>query len=84
MQGTRKVFVAYGDSDAMCDALGVSLSWLHNAAKNEGTLKGLSVYSYWTNRKKKLSEEEMAALAVDALSDETRRRLKALIRKSGV
>lgn len=84
MGDVRKVFVAEGGSSEMCEAMGVSSSWLSNAAKNGGTLKGLHVYSYWTDRQKKLSEEEMAALAVDAISERARMRLKALIRRSGI
>ena len=84
MRDVRKVFVAEGNASAMCEALGVSSSWLSNAAKNGSELKGLHVYSYWTDRKKKLTEEEMAALAVDAISERARTRLKALIRRSGI
>lgn len=84
MRDVRKVFVAEGNASDMCEALGVSSSWLSNAAKNGGTLKGLHVFSYWTDRKKELSEEEMAALAVDAISERARRRLRALIKRSGV
>ena len=84
MRDVRKVYVAEGNAKEMCEAMDVSSSWLSNAAKNGGTLKGLHVYSYWTDRKKELTEEEMAALAVDALSDRARRRLIALIKRSGI
>ena len=84
MRDVRKVFVAEGTASDMCEALGVSSSWLSNAAKNGSELKGLHVYSYWTYRKRELSEEEMAAMAVDAISERARRRLRALIKRSGV
>lgn len=84
MRGVRKVFVAWGDSKAMCDALGVSLSWLCNAANNEGKLKGLNVYSYSTDKRAELDDDELAALAVDTISDKARERLRALIKRSGV
>lgn len=84
MREVRKIYVAEGHADDMCEALGVSSSWLSNAAKNGGELKRLHVYSYWTDRKKELTEEEMAAMAVDAISERARMRLKALIRRSGV
>lgn len=80
MRAVRKMYVAYGTATDMCAALGVSNSWLSNACNSEGTLKGVSVYSYWTDKEVKLTDEQLAARAVDALSEKTKERLRAMLK----
>lgn len=84
MQGVRKVYVAYGYSEDMCAALGVTPSWLSNAAGNGGKVKGLHVYGYETNVSLELTEQELAELAVSSISERARKRLRSLIKRSGV
>ena len=84
MQGVKKVYVAYGYSEDMTSALGVSPSWLSNAANNGGKVKGLHVYGYETNVSLELTEDELAELAVGSISEMARKRLRALIKESDV
>lgn len=79
MGTARKVYVVRGYAEDMCAALGVSRSWLSNACKNGGKLKGLDVYQCWTD-KEEPDADGIAMRAVDALGKDARERLRTLLK----
>ena len=78
----RKTFVAYGTSDDLAEAFGVSRSWLSNAANRGRKLKGLDVISIDGDMGLDVGADLLARVAVSALRPETRERLRGLLREA--